>query len=278
MIAGNFTAGPVGQAVTLDQDKKYAVDIVLPTDAWLGKLTCFLDGQGAGVGDQRLKAIVYATGAGGALKGAGSEVLVADGAAGAWVDLPFAAPLFLPAGTYQMGMHAGLADKTVRGYGVTGTGTRVASDTYADGQAATFGTTSSANTLPIFASFFPAWTPDDALSDEYLATLGFQTAQAALGDTAGPVGGSALSGACGWHGTLLDPHVGPYAVVRSDGPFADRVGERVRVSLPVKHRSVVCYVVSEADIEEDISLARRAFLSLAPPSEDELTVTVETLA
>lgn len=92
--------------------------------------------------------------------------------------------------------------------------------------------------------------------------------------------GTAVFASAGWHDTAFDPNRGAYAIVRSDGPLADWVGEWVRVTAAgvTRTRAVTVYVVDEGQPIEDISLSRRAFLALAPLASTELDVTVQVMA
>lgn len=87
--------------------------------------------------------------------------------------------------------------------------------------------------------------------------------------------------ACGWHGTLVNPERGAFAIVNKDGLLADYVGERVKVTydsgVEAPIRAVYVYVLDVDAIEEDISLTRRAFLSIAPLATETLSVHVEVM-
>lgn len=129
--------------------------------------------------------------------------------------------------------------------------------------------------VSIFGTYTIPYAVSTAVDDEYLSTLPFATAQAALGATQ-PIPGSDVQAACGWHGTLTDPERGSVAIVRTDGPLADLVGERIRITF--EEEAVVAYVHTEADILDDLSVPRRSFMGLAPPAQESIDVTVEILA
>jgi hypothetical protein len=78
----------------------------------------------------------------------------------------------------------------------------------------------------------------------------------------------------GWYGTSIDDHEGSFAVVASSGPFADEVGETLRVTEP-SGRFVFAYVVRAAAVPTDLALARRAFLHLGLLSLESLRCTIE---
>jgi hypothetical protein len=63
----------------------------------------------------------------------------------------------------------------------------------------------------------------------------------------------------GWHGTSVEAHEGAFAVVSAD--FQALVGEVVQVR--ARGRSVAVYVIGVRRVPVDLSLSRRAFLSLA---------------
>jgi PKD repeat protein len=116
--------------------------------------------------------------------------------------------------------------------------------------------------------------------DVHIAMLPWCEGQYVLRD--GTVAEGALArGTVGWHGTNFNPYRGAYAVARTGGPFEEFVGERLRLTYyrdPAVPRSVIVYVVDEAQPIEDLSLARRAFLALAPLSATEISVVAEVLA
>lgn len=90
--------------------------------------------------------------------------------------------------------------------------------------------------------------------------------------------GEALEGApalrrVGWHGTQTHTEDGAFAVVP---PALDRyVGEVVQVN--TGGRSCFVYVLAARDVPVDLSLTRRAFLSLAPLWMTELLSRTEVI-
>lgn len=98
----------------------------------------------------------------------------------------------------------------------------------------------------------------------------FPEAQALLASTPSEILGSLV---VGWHDTVLSRWTGAAAVVRRGGPLEERVGEIIRVS--TDFGSAVVYVVGTADVERDLSLARRAFLAVCPLAEEEILMSVE---
>jgi hypothetical protein len=118
-----------------------------------------------------------------------------------------------------------------------------------------------------------------ALTTLEIARLPFPEAQTALLAGKAPSGERYLS-SVGWHGTILNPERGSFAVVGESSALASLVGSRVRVSradLPTT-REVYVYVVAAADTDEPISLARRAFLNLGLLSATRASVLLEVLA
>ena len=111
------------------------------------------------------------------------------------------------------------------------------------------------------------------LTDEDLASLPFPEAQAAL---AGPPESDAVVASVGWHGTKFDPRLGAYGIVRSDGPLAHLVGERVRITY--RTRSVIVYIHDEGQPIADLSLTRRTFMALSLLPKDTLRAGVEVVA
>jgi hypothetical protein len=108
------------------------------------------------------------------------------------------------------------------------------------------------------------------LTDEYLGSLPFPEAQTALGGT---VEQQKYVARVGWHHTYFDPRLGSYAIVRSDGPLAHLVGERLKITY--RTRSVYAYVIDEGEPAEDLSLTRRTFLALQLLPADELRCAIE---
>lgn len=131
--------------------------------------------------------------------------------------------------------------------------------------------------FPLVMSLFE---PDAsrALEDIELSRLPWDQTQAIF--AGGVLRNSRTVAVTGWHGSYLDAEQGAVAIVRSDGPLAALVGERIKVSRD--DRVVYVFVHDEQDFpdelaDEDLSLSRRAFLALAPWSTESLQVIVETL-
>lgn len=140
-------------------------------------------------------------------------------------------------------------------------------------------TSDSAYLPSLYASLSPIWVAPgtSVVEDDYYAQLGFYTAQNTL--SLNVAAESKVVATAGWHGTYVDPERGCFAVVKSDGPLADYVGERVRVTNRRLKKSVVVLVHTESElISEDISLSRRAWMAIAFPSDDEISARVEVLA
>lgn len=87
----------------------------------------------------------------------------------------------------------------------------------------------------------------------------------------------------GWHDSSEHPETGAVALVSENGELVDLVGEVVQVTrYPVATGAATCavYVVGSGDLEADIdiSLSRRAFLSLGLLSLESLPCRVEVIA
>jgi hypothetical protein len=137
----------------------------------------------------------------------------------------------------------------------------------------------------------PPYVPPPGLPIEVILDLPPQHVEAGLannllpsGDPHAALGQSTGLGPrpnCGWHGTALDGERGFYGVVRRDGPLAWWFGRVVRITHyqdPRKARHVVVYVHGLIDdLLEDVSLTRRAFLSLASLSVEEIAVVGEVV-
>jgi len=249
----------------------------------IGSLVVYLDGNGVGSGQQVIRPIVMEDGNPGSLA-AGNEVVVTDGQPPGWVHLPFDSPPTLRAGSLpRAGTWAGPAAYTVRVFG----------DTTADSDdmhnySSPYYSPPVAGSIVGFVGFLPSivlvgvatWRPQGPVTDDELAALPVDVAQGLL------LGGSVASfeaAACGWHYSPDKPPPPASAIVRTDGQLADLVGERVRLTAdtPTGPASVVVVVVDEQPfdetLDEDISLAREAFLRLGSLWHDSLTVRVEVL-
>lgn len=92
---------------------------------------------------------------------------------------------------------------------------------------------------------------------------------------------AAPAAAIGWHDTSVCTESGSIAVVPREGDLADLVGEILVVKrrLPTELRGVYVYVIgSAAEVIDDLSLSRRAFLHLAVLSTEALECSVEVIA
>ena len=79
----------------------------------------------------------------------------------------------------------------------------------------------------------------------------------------------------GWHDTSANGETGAAAVTRRGGPYEDLIGEVVKVT--TEWGSAYVYVVGRADVIEDLSLARRAMLAVAPLAEESVTASIEVV-
>jgi hypothetical protein len=86
-------------------------------NGYVSKLTAYLDGAG-NTGAQVVEGLIFSDNANRAqtLKGKGTEVSIAQNAAAAWVDLPFASDIYLTAGTYWLGFQYGVVNNNIRLY------------------------------------------------------------------------------------------------------------------------------------------------------------------
>lgn len=131
--------------------------------------------------------------------------------------------------------------------------------------------------LPLAIADLVPVPPPPYEEDAYYARLGFDSAQAALGDS-GPIPPRRRA-VVGWHGTYIDieSQGASFAIANTDSALADLVGQRVKITYG--KRSVITYVHRQLDLDtdEDLSLSRRAYQALAPLSTDSLIVRVEAL-
>jgi hypothetical protein len=133
------------------------------------KITARLAGTGSGVGDQLLRAVVYAddgSGNPGTLLGSSDEVLIIDGAAAAWVDFNFSSPAIISGGTgvpYHLAIHAGTNGQTARLFYIfaSGSGWHNA-DGYGDGPSNPAGSKTVDDADYSITATYSAYTPPTA--------------------------------------------------------------------------------------------------------------------
>jgi hypothetical protein len=268
-------ATPVALAVDTVRTSRFTIT----SRSLVSKVSVYLDAAGS-PGGQNARAVIYRA-SDGALMAVSQELVVPGGAAAAWVDFRFAADyVALDPADYDIGLHGGVTGGAIRLFADTGGTGRSNADTYADGTATTRPATSSdTNLYSAFLTYTTEWTAPD-VADEELARLPFSQAQEYFADVAAPVPPSAprYRSVAGWHGTIVDPERGAFALVHPDGALAELVGDRVRVRATPSGRQVIVYVSAlNDDIIEDISLTRRAFADIALLSQDNQNVIVEVL-
>jgi hypothetical protein len=281
MILGNTRGDPHDLAV----GELYVRQIHVPGDpVQLGAFSALLDGQGSGAGSG--SAVVYPAlyDETGELLATGPGVTIASGEDPSWRPLRLDVSAVRLAGVPWLGLRASGADNAARLYGLVGTGavakTAPAPDLVpADLSAASDSTLDAA----LFVDTFDAYKVPD-VDDASLARLPWTLTQRFLG-SAGALSSTRQSAVAGWHGATTDPEQGANAIVRSDGPLAELVGERLRITYRrgTLARSVAVYVHDEQDFppevaDEDISLARDAFMRLAPLATNSLPVEVAVVA
>lgn len=282
-VPGPAAPGYIAGEVIADQ--KLVMRVTWPWSKNVSKVSVYLDGQGTGIGDQVVRAIIYDA-VTNALAAVSDEVVVRKGQAAGWVDFPFSAlkgNLALTPGDYFVGLHTGLQTNTIRmsGSGPSGGGGKFNVDTYADGPAATFGAANAVtwNFALVVTAFEPYLPPDE--TDIYYSRLPYYDAGAALRTAGRGVAAPRLADA-GWHDTFIDPETGANALVRAGGVFEDLLGERIRVTTqsPVDRRGVIAYVHNLADediFDWDLSLTRHLFSQLSLLAKETVPVLVEVL-
>jgi hypothetical protein len=123
------------------------------------KMSGYVSGQGPGVGDQVIKAVVYADSSGvpGALLAVSDEITITDGAAFAWRDFTISCNMTSGVPIW-FGYHGGATNEGSQLKAFSGAGVRYNSDSYADGPSNPFGTSSSASTISAY-SLYATYTP-----------------------------------------------------------------------------------------------------------------------
>lgn len=152
-----------------------------------------------------------------------------------------------------------------------------ATDTYADGPAAAFGTaTPDVHDLSLYGSFITDWVAAEE-DDLYYARLPFPEAQAIF--ALGAVEHVRRRTELGWHGTALDDETGSVVIAREDGPFIDLLGKRVRLTSfgGVAPTQVYAFCHLTFDVLEDLSVPRRLYLALGLLHLEDIPVTVEVM-
>jgi hypothetical protein len=275
----------VGDTITaVAKDTKRVASFTLSAPTRIVKLSLACDGGGGAAPNNfaKLRPVIYQ---GNALIAMGDEVTVASGDPVRWVDLSFLAAfpsgVVVGAGTTELGVIVGGDPNVLRVAQIDplAPGGRWNADTYTDGATTTFGTaTSLTANMSIFATASPVWVERDTAQMDVIARLGWTDAQRLLlsATLVSPI----FSTTAGWHGTVVDPNRGSFAVVRNGGPLADLVGERLKLTTVGNNaRTCLVYVFQGvSSLEHDISLARRAFASLELLAKDTVDVKIEVLA
>lgn len=278
-IVGKTDTGEA--TLALAGDAKYVSRFYFPAECYVSKLALYGDSFTIGdPGTQPLRGLIYDTAD--ALLAVGDPVDVPRGEQQAWINLPFGAPVHLPGpGYYDIGMHIGLPSNLIRmqrGTAAEGFGSFSDGDTYSDGPSDPWG---NRNHYPwqmcIYAIYSSVWNVPDDITDQEIARLPFYEAQAEFARGA-PDPLQRYIAQCGWHGTVVDEEVDSFALVRADGPLADLVGERLKITRVDRPRTVYAYCHDEADLPDEISLPQRLFLALGFLASDNLRVRVEVMA
>jgi hypothetical protein len=117
--------------------------------------------------------------------------------------------------------------------------------------------------------------------DDHYAAMPWDITQRVFGGSS-VLRSSAQAATLGWYGRSFDPTSGAHAIVRQDGPLADLLGERIRITrrTPDGNRTVSVHAEREMPDEldgYDLLVSRRAFFALANLAASEIAVTVEVL-
>jgi hypothetical protein len=269
MIFGDFDHGTPR---VLTPDRKWLQRVAVPDSSQVLKLSALMDGGAPGQSDQPVRGVLYDA-ITKQLLGTTATVTVPANSPEAWFDLPFEEPVAVPPSMVVVGLQSGGTESSAR---LIGGPAPAYTDSFADGASATIASDAHDESMPVFGTALVPWTPPDSLDEELYARMGFDTSQSVY-RAAVPI--DSVDVACGWHGEAFDPERGAFAIVRTDGALADRVGERIRLTREVSGErvSVSAYVHREAEIIEEISLTRGLYARLGPLAADELLVTVETL-
>lgn len=161
-------------------------------------------------------------------------------------------------------------------YIVTQSG-RMNVDTYRDGASSVFGAATPVDSdMSIFASYTTAWVSRDRPEAE-IARLPWAEAQSILGSTGG-IASTATPGVCGWYGSTFDDDPGAFALVAQDGPFKDKVGQRLAISNGSRLAYVFCKAAAPLNEGEDLAVSQRVYAALDLLTTVPIEVSVEVLA
>jgi hypothetical protein len=257
---------------TASADSAYTSVVTMPERGRVGYVSAWIENPtGAPV---LVRPVIYAAPLG-LLVASGDPVSIPAGKAPGWVELLLGDVPVLADGDYEVGVQAAGAVKL--GYTASAGTSHTWSDTFSDGPIgdAPGGATSQARDYAFWVHYRTLEDIADDLDDELYAELGWASSQEMLSATP-VVPNSAVQATCGWHGISYDSKVGAFAIVRTGGPLADLVGERLKITADDQVIYVSCR--DERDIVEDISLSRAAFARVALLWTEDLDVLVEVLS
>lgn len=253
--------------VPLKADEVLLTKYTINREVKVAKLTAHI--SSVEHGDQAVRGVIYNSAK--ELVGASTDLKVLSNQGGEWLDLPLEKVLNLSAGVYYLGVNGGELSEAVQ-LGVNAAGKmrlERGADDFEDGPQATLSSLEDIGqkNLCIYATVFTAWEPPE-VEDLQLGRLPWSGAQESFAGAARET----VEATCGWHGTRLHHETGAFALVNREGPLAHMVGDRIKVTRDLN--AIYVYVVGEEELEEDLSLSRRAFLQLGPLSADYLDVVV----
>jgi len=278
LLFGHTTSADL-DPVDAPEDALLVSEFTPPDDCLISKLSAYMDGNGSADSDQSFRAVIYDST--GSLVASSPVRTVLNLAEPEWIDFVFDRPVAVTSEPYLFGLHTGPFADAARVYASAETeNAAIIADGFSDGPPVSgVEPVWEEGELGLFLTFAYAWQPPDE-DDQYLANLGFYSAQQALGRVGDPRFRSRVYAT--WHGTYLDPEPqgASLAIVQSGGALSDWVGRRVRITGALG-RGVSVYIHQELDLdledETQISLSRRAWQALGRLSNDTLLVTVEEI-
>lgn len=283
MKYGNAIAG--NDFITLQSDRAYTLNVgpSLTESLIVGSVVVSMDGLGVGATDQRVRPFVVAQGDTLSIW-TGEEHVVPAGSPQTWYHLPFDMPPRLPVGAVRLGIWAGpgVAARLRGTGGPSGDMFRFVAPYAADAPDLTGAATDLGMLPSAVASGVNPWVPPDNLDDDTIAGLPIDVASGIFG-AGGPVA-SSVPAVCGWYYSVDNPPPPAAAIVREDGPLAELVGQRIRVSARTPHgtASIAVYVSDEQPFDDlvgqDLWITREAFMRIGDLSADAITVSIEILA
>jgi hypothetical protein len=265
---------------TLAENTMVAREFSVPETEGLAKVQAYLDGGGGESGSQSVRPAFYDA-EHHMLMAVGDPITVTAGDPPRWLDLRLSIEYIgqpIMGEHFRVALHSGRTSGVARVATEPGPG-QLWTDSYADGPDEMCPASPTAIQLPSSALLTSAvWDPTKPEADDlHYSRYAHATAQAVFRKST-PDHTTQRFATCEWYGGRLSEEQGSNALVRSEGPLAELVGERLMVTNPATGANVAVYCHAEnSQVVTDLSLSRRAFMEVAYLSTEQLDVIVEVL-